>query len=314
MDASNVRSDLAGAQTNARADTRSRMNALKHGLTSTTLLTYLLGSDVIARHKARLSAEWCPATPTQGILVEEMARHAAALELAERAEAAVLRCGFQSVEFIASSEVSRVDPLDAALVAAFTSDGVERLSRYRRMHEKGFFAALLRMREAKAAEPAPSQHVFLESWTEAGCRAYLVGRLQHADHRCPRCEHPSGYLLAKRHRWECAGCGKQFGLRAGTVMESSRLPLHCWFAAIEALLPNSEITVPELSRRIGVRRLATVRSLAAKVRAAFCSPKSSELLMGLDQYWCPRGVPATCAVPEASFAKREKRGGTSVCN
>ena len=74
---------------------RSRQNALKHGLCSTTLFLEAVGREAGQRHLELLSAEWEPASPTEELLVLELARHAAALQTVEQAEAAVLRCGLR---------------------------------------------------------------------------------------------------------------------------------------------------------------------------------------------------------------------------
>ena len=64
----------------------SRGNALTHGLTATRLLPAVLGHDLLERHARDFGAEWDPRTPTERLLVREIARHAAALELVEQAQ------------------------------------------------------------------------------------------------------------------------------------------------------------------------------------------------------------------------------------
>jgi hypothetical protein len=123
-------------------------------------LPEILGHEFVARHKDRLSAEWRPSTATQEILVGELARHAGALALIEQCEAAVLRTGARGVLSLASHP----DPedqscVDAILAGAVTSEAIDRLTRYRRAHEKGWHAALLRLREAKAAEGPAGQRM-----------------------------------------------------------------------------------------------------------------------------------------------------------
>ena len=38
-------------------------------------------------------------------------------------------------------------------------------------------------------------------------------------------------LSSKASTWECAGCGRQTSVTAGTVMHASKLPLTIWFWA-----------------------------------------------------------------------------------
>jgi hypothetical protein len=82
-----------GGPVSAVGKQRSRTNAVRHGLTATTLIDEIFGPANLQRVRHALVEEWRPATPTEGHLVDELARHAAELELAERAEEAVLRSG-----------------------------------------------------------------------------------------------------------------------------------------------------------------------------------------------------------------------------
>jgi len=271
-----------GGPRTAEGKARSRGNALQHGLTARTLLDDAL----LQHHKESLRAEWYPASPTEEFLVEQLARHAAALDLVERAEPAVLRLGAQgALEMLSGQDLSAGDT-DLYLAGAVTSDALERVTRYRRSHEKGFFTALVRLREAKTVEFSIAKQrarsgVFLFE-SEEGCRSYLVGRIQHKDHRCPHCGHAHGYWLAARWRWQCAGCGRQSGLRTATVMEGSPLPFRCWFAAIHALLTSPDTSAEQLAKATGIRRLATVRRMACTIAAACAGPQASKRLAGLD--------------------------------
>ncbi|MBW8003803.1 MAG: IS1595 family transposase [Planctomycetes bacterium] len=49
---------------------------------------------------------------------------------------------------------------------------------------------------------------------------------------CPKCSHARAYERPKRHLFECAGCGYQASLTAGTVFHKTRTPLVKWFWAI----------------------------------------------------------------------------------
>jgi hypothetical protein len=269
---------------------RSRQNAITHGLTATTLLGKVLGEN-LGCHKDRLRSEWQPTSPTQEILILEMARHAAYLELAEQAEPAVMRCGATSADLLSANDTKNGNNIDSYLTAAVTSDALERVCRYRRSHEKGFHSALLRLRELKAQEQ-PSQGQCKSALdfavhSEAECEAYLVDWAKRHNNRCPKCGTARCYWLALRCLWQCAICSCQFGLRAGTVMADSPLSLRCWFIAIRSLIANETISTKELAAAIGIRRLPTVRQLAARIRAALASPSATALLAGLNEVYRP---------------------------
>ena len=267
---------------------KSRGNALKHGLTATTLLPAALGTEILERHRQLLRNEWQPRTPTQEFLVNELARHAAALERAEIAEAAVLRAGARAAVLLLPPPSGGTPDLAAAqdilLTGAISTDALERLTRYRRAHEKAWHQALQRLRELmdvpqpKAPSPAKPQL----SFTEEDCCKYLQERFQNPAWRCPNCGHAHGYWLATRQRWECAGCGRQVGLRTGTVMERSSLALTVWFAAIGAMLENPNSTLAELASVTGIHREATLRRVRNRIGKALKGSPRTDLWGGVD--------------------------------
>lgn len=280
-------SPAGGPQTLA-GKIRSRQNALRHGLSATTLLTEALGPERLKRHQQRLCAEWQPRSGTEEFLIREMARHAAALELVEEAELAVLRSGARTpLPMLGQDTRTDSELLDERLTAAISSDAPDRVTRYRRAHEKGFFAALRRLGELRSVPPSPPTSRLPAAAprlaTEADCASYLRARLEREQGPCPRCGPGPGYWLSRRGRWECGRCGRQIGLRTGTILARSPLPLSVWFRAIEVVLRNPDCAARELVQKLGMRRLATVRHLVRRIRAALESPRRTILLAGLDQ-------------------------------
>ena len=64
------------------------------------------------------------------------------------------------------------------------------------------------------------QHRFPD---EGACASYLAGARWPDGFRCPHCGHGRGWELAtKAYTWECAACGKQTSVTAGTVMAVRR--------------------------------------------------------------------------------------------
>jgi transposase-like protein len=118
---------------------------------------------------------------------------------------------------------------------------------------------------------------------EANCVSYLLGRWQRKECSCPRCGTQLGYWLPSRQRWQCAGCHHQVGLREGTVMAGSHLPLSMWFRAIRVLIQNPNVSNAALTTAIATHRPATACRIAKKIRAALRSPNAFSLLAGLDR-------------------------------
>ena len=76
------------------------------------------------------------------------------------------------------------------------------------------------------------QHGFPD---ERACAAYLADARWPDGFRCPDCGHGKGWALScKAFTRECAGCGKQTSVTAGTVMHGSKLPLTVWFWSAKA--------------------------------------------------------------------------------
>ena len=65
------------------------------------------------------------------------------------------------------------------------------------------------------------------------CREYLARLKWPEGFRCAHCAGDRAYFLpSKRVVYECAGCGRQVSVIAGTIFEQSKKPLVLWFRAI----------------------------------------------------------------------------------
>ena len=68
---------------------------------------------------------------------------------------------------------------------------------------------------------------------DAACAAWLGKARWPSGFRCPACAHEKGWPHGgKRFTYECANCGKQTSVTAGTIMHASKLPLTVWFWAV----------------------------------------------------------------------------------
>ena len=85
-----------------------------------------------------------------------------------------------------------------------------------------------------------------------------------------------------------------------------RLPLKIWFHAIRLLFVDPNMSAAELQRRLSIRRLATVRGLARRVRAALTADDCTTLLAGLDH----KSAEAASSAP--SPRKTDERGGNII--
>lgn len=272
----------------------SHANATRHGLTAKVIMPPALQGLSVGEFRQRLRHELAPATTIESVLVDEMARHAGMLEVAEAAEGAVLRHGASELASLTNSNAAdRQSCEDGLLSAAVATDALERLTRYRRMHERAFLAALDKLEEirkpqtpgAESTAPETYAAITMEFCTETQCADFLKSRLQRSRWRCAHCGDRRGYWLDDRQRWQCGGCRRQYGLRWGTVMARSPLPLVTWFLAIGTILRTPDVTPAELAKKIGVKRQKTAGSMSRRIREALASSRAGELLAGLDRYY-----------------------------
>ena len=99
---------------------------------------------------------------------------------------------------------------------------------------------------------------------------------------CPACGHKVCYAL-KTRKWlyECKGCQKQTSIRAGTMMQDSKLPLVTWFWAVYLMTSHSNgISALQLQKQLALGSYRTAWLLLGKLRAAMVNPDRN-LLSGL---------------------------------
>lgn len=116
--------------------------------------------------------------------------------------------------------------------------------------------------------------------TEARC-AELLRRWRYPDgFRCPRCSGTKAWYLKARRLDECAACGHQVSLTAGTLFHKTHKPLRSWFAAIFLFVSSKQgISAMELGRQLALRE-ATAWTWLHKIRRCL-GARASELLSGI---------------------------------
>ena len=67
--------------------------------------------------------------------------------------------------------------------------------------------------------------------SEQACREYLVRLRWPEGFRCTRCGESKVWWL-RSGRGQCAGCGHQVSVTAGTIFQGTRSPLTIWFRAM----------------------------------------------------------------------------------
>ncbi len=254
--------------------------------------------------------EYQPVGPTEHAIVRELARHAAAMDLWSAAGDAVERQGARELPDLALGAGHDDSTFsDAVLAGTMSQEVVHRCEKQLRCRSRAFCRALGKLEELQARRrKRESEDLVIPPnpfTTEVACENYLVERFKSGKCRCPRCGAVEGHHIASRRCWECAKCGSQAGVRHGTLMADSPIPLTRWFTAIWLRLWRPTITTAELVSNLGITRIMTVRTMASRIRAAMAAQNASDLLAELDTYYAK----FQAASPESSAREKSELRG-----
>ena len=123
---------------------------------------------------------------------------------------------------------------------------------------------------------------------EAACVEYLAAARWPDGFRCLACEGARAWRLStKPFTWECADCGRQTSVTAGTVMHGSKLKLTAWFWAAYLMATHSNgISATQLQMQLGLGSYKTAWLLCAKLRRAMVDPDRNPLtgLVEVDEH------------------------------
>ncbi|MGH7971289.1 MAG: IS1595 family transposase, partial [Limisphaerales bacterium] len=104
---------------------------------------------------------------------------------------------------------------------------------------------------------------------------------------CPHCGRVDGHtkLKGKKHRagvWKCnSGCGQQFSVTVGTIMEGSHLPIRTWLMAFSILCSAKKgVSALQLKRQLGLGSYRTAWHLCHRIRFAMSRNPLKGLLEG----------------------------------
>ena len=91
--------------------------------------------------------------------------------------------------------------------------------------------------------------------SDAQCEAALAASRWPKGFTCPRCGASASCSFRREGRlyWQCAPCRHQCSVIAGTIFESTKLPLTIWFLAMHLLTQaKNNVSALELKRHLGV--------------------------------------------------------------
>ena len=113
--------------------------------------------------------------------------------------------------------------------------------------------------------------------SEEGCRDYLFQLRWPEGFRCPRCGHDKAWPVRKV-LLQCAGCGRQTSVTAGTIFQDTRQPLQLWFRAMWWVTSQKNgASALGLQRVLGLGSYKTAWSWLHKLRRAMVRPGRDRL-------------------------------------
>ena len=126
---------------------------------------------------------------------------------------------------------------------------------------------------------------------EQACARYLVEHRWADGFVCPQCGSCKSWELKRdRPAQECADCGRQTSVTAGTVIHRSHLALKTWFLAAHIVASHSNgISALQLQGQLGLGSYKTAWLLLHKLRRAMVDPDRSLLqdLVEIDETEMP---------------------------
>jgi len=113
--------------------------------------------------------------------------------------------------------------------------------------------------------------------TEEACWGYLCQLRWPDGFRCPRCGHGQAWRV--RTRWfQCAQCGRQTSVTAGTIFQDTRTPLRTWFRAMWWItVQKTGTSAKGLQQVLGFGSYQTAWAWLHKLRRAMVRPGRDRL-------------------------------------
>lgn len=123
---------------------------------------------------------------------------------------------------------------------------------------------------------------------EANCRAYLARLRWPGGFRCPRCGGSRSWPV-RGVLLECAGCGCQTSVTAGTIFQDTRTPLPVWFRAMWWVTTQKN-GASALGLVLGLKKYETAWTWLHKFRRAMVRPGRELLTESVEVDECYLGV------------------------
>lgn len=134
---------------------------------------------------------------------------------------------------------------------------------------------------------------------ERACYNFLFNQFWPDGFVCPHnCSGVKTWFLPSRSVYECAMCGRQISLTAGSIFQKSKLPLHLWFWMIFLMATDKKgCSALKAQRLLGIGSYKTAWLMTHKIRDAMLQRDAAYRLAG------------TIEVDESYYGKRGGKQG-----
>lgn len=120
----------------------------------------------------------------------------------------------------------------------------------------------------------------LEAWfpDDEACRDYLWQLRWPDGFRCPACGGSRSWPVRSARLMECAACGHQASLTAGTIFQGTKTPLTVWFRAAWLMTSQKNgVSAAALQQQLGLGSYQTAWAWMHKFRRAMVRPGRDRL-------------------------------------
>jgi transposase-like protein len=126
----------------------------------------------------------------------------------------------------------------------------------------------------KTDRPMPRSAFAARFPDDAACARHLFEKRWPSGFVCPKCQGAKAWALdSKTFTYECAACGRQTSVTAGTIFHRSHLNLLTWFHAIYAIASHSNgISALQIQAQLGLGSYKTAWLMLQKLRRAMVDP------------------------------------------
>lgn len=153
--------------------------------------------------------------------------------------------------------------------------------------------------------------------TQEACRAYLARLRWPEGFRCPRCGGNRSWPV-RGVLLECAGCGFQTSVTAGTIFQDTRTPLPVWFSAMWWVTTQKNgASALGLQRVLGLKSYETAWAWLHKLRRAMVRPGRDRLSGRIEVDECyvgglEEGLPGRLNVDKALVVVAAQEDGPGI--